>query len=66
MSVPYATVRVSRDKEIKMKVCSMCEYRTASEVWLPMEIYKGEIGVCSVCAENFDPEQYVYVQDIAD
>jgi hypothetical protein len=49
-----------------MKVCSMCEYRTASEVWLPMEIYKSEIGVCSVCAEAFDPEQYVYVQDIAD
>jgi hypothetical protein len=65
MSVPYATVRVSRDKEIKMTVCYVCEYKSATEVFLTMD--KGlTVGLCDTCADNFAPEKLVYIQPIAD
>jgi hypothetical protein len=47
-----------------MTVCFECEYKNATEVFLTMD--KGiTIGLCDTCADNFAPEELVYIQPIA-
>ena len=47
-----------------MTVCFECEYKNATEVFLT--IGKGiEVGLCDTCADNFSPEELVYIQPIA-
>ena len=65
MSVPYATVRVSRDKEIKMNQCYECAYQTATEVFLRMDVNEHWL-LCDYCADEFSPEELVWIQPIAD
>ena len=48
-----------------MTVCYVCEYKSATEVFLTMD--KGlTVGLCDTCADEFDPSEFVYIQPIAD
>jgi hypothetical protein len=65
MSQVSTKLNTSRDKEIKMTVCYECEYKSATEVFLTMD--KGlTVGLFDTCADNFSPEELVYIQPIAD
>jgi hypothetical protein len=48
-----------------MTVCYVCEYKSATDVFLTMD--KGlTVGMCNTCADEFDPTEFVWLQPIAD